>query len=263
MTRRTFLLTPLAAFAQSPDLVPGFHLLSHLRFTDARAAFLTWQREHPTDPMGFVAEAASHLFEEFEHHGVLTTEFFLDDDLFLGGIKGTADPARTKAFEQASDRARKLSTANDANALLALTLATGMAADYAAIITKRQVESLRKIREAEAFGTRLLKIAPTLTDGYVALGAANYILASLPAYKRAFLWFGGMQGNKQRGIEQLTQASRNALYLGPYAKMMLALVLTREKRTADAQRLMNELTAEFPDSRLFAREQAKIEARGI
>jgi hypothetical protein len=263
MTRRTFLLTPLAALAQSPGLVPGFHLLYHLRFADARAVFLNWQREHPKDPMGFVAEAASHLFEEFEHHGVLTTEFFLNDDLLLGGIPGTGDPARTKAFEQANARARQLSSAPEPNALLAQTLATGMAADYAALITKRQIESLRQIRAAEAFGRRLLALAPSVTDGYVALGAANYILASLPSYKRAVLWFGGMQGNKQRGIDQLTQAARGGQYLGPYAKMLLALVFTREKRYTDAVRLMRELTTEFPESPVFAREHAKIRARGL
>lgn len=263
MKRRTFLLLPLAAFAQAPGLVPGFHLLYNLRFADARGFFLTWQRDHPTDPVGFAAEAASHLFEEFEQHGVLTTEFFLDDDRLLGGIKGSGDAARTKAFEQANALARKRSTDNSTNSLLALTLASGMAADYAALITKRQLDSLRFIREAEAFGTRLLRAAPAVTDGYVALGAANYILACLPSYKRAVLWFGGMQGNKQRGMDQLAMASRGGPYLGPYAKMMLALVSTREKRFQDASRLMKELTGEFPESPVFAREQAKIQARGI
>jgi len=267
MTRRELFLLPFAyaVAADAPALVAGFRLLYHLRFTEARAIFLAWQRDHPSDPLGFVSEAASHLFEEFERHGVLSTEFFLDDDLLLGGIKGTADAARTKAFEQANDKARALGDAvlkrndREPNALLALTLATGMRADYAALITKQQFESLGQIRAAESFGRRLLSVAPKVTDGYVALGAANYILASLPAYKRAILWFGGMQGSKERGMDQLAQAARDGLYLGPYAKIFLALALVREKRVADARRLMNELTAEFPDSPLFAREQAKIE----
>ncbi|MEO5922534.1 MAG: hypothetical protein ABIR70_01780 [Bryobacteraceae bacterium] len=243
--------------------MPGFHQLYHLRFAEARAIFLNWQRTHPADPLGHAAEAASHLFEEFEQHGVLTTEFFLDDDLLLGGIKGKADAARTQAFEQANARARKLATGRDATALLALTLVTGMAADYAALITKRQIESLRQIRDAENYGQRLLAVAPQVTDGYVALGAANYILAAMPSYKRALLWFGGMAGNKQRGMDQLSQAARGGPYLGPYAKTMLALVCIREKRNADARRLMNELTTQFPDSPLFARERSKIEARGL
>jgi hypothetical protein len=67
-----------------------------------------------------------------------------------------------------------------------------------------------------------------------------------------------MQGNKQRGMDQLAQAAQSGLYLAPYAKILLALALTREKQVARAQRLMSELTTEFPQSPLFAREQAKI-----
>ena len=88
---------------------------------------------------------------------------------------------------------------------------------------------------------------------------ANYILACLPAYKRAVLWFSGMQGDKQRGIDQLMRAGRGAYYLGPYAKILLALALLREKRGREASQCMQELTAEFPQSPLFARERAKID----
>lgn len=265
MTRRTFLFAPLvAAFGQTNALAQGYRLLYNLRFADARAVFLEWQRSHPDDPMGFVSEAASHLFEEFERHDVLTIEFFLDDDLLLGGIKGTADPARTQAFERANNKARAIaegrlkSNPRDANALLSITLAAGMSADYMCLIAKRQVESLKQLRAAQSYAERLLAVAPTVTDAYMALGAADYILACLPTYKRAILWFASMQGDKQRGMDELARAS-DGEYLGPYAKVMLALALTREKRTKDARKLMSELTATFPDSPLFARERVKID----
>ena len=98
-----------------------------------------------------------------------------------------------------------------------------------------------------------------MTDAYMALGAANYILACLPSYKRAVLWFGGMEGSKQRGMDQLAQAARSGLYLGPYAKIMLALASLREKRNTDAKRLMTELTTEFPESPLFRRERTNVD----
>jgi hypothetical protein len=261
MTRRAFLLAPMAlALAEDKGLVPGYRLLYLLRFTDARAIFLEWQRSHPSDPMGFVSEAASHLFEEFERHGVLTVEFFLDDDRLLGGIKGTADPARTKAFVRANDKARSIAEGQrDANALLALTLASGMQADYLNLIAKRQIESLKQMRAAESYAQRLLAIAPMMTDAYMALGASDYIVACLPVYKRAVLWFGNIQGDKQRGMDELAQAARSGVYLGPYAKIMLALAMVREKRVKEAQGLMHELSTAFPDSPLFSRERVKID----
>jgi hypothetical protein len=205
------------------------------------------------------------LFEEFEAHGVLTTEFFLDDDRLLGGIQGTPNATRTRAFESVCAKGRFLAQSQwkrdpgDTNALLALTLCSGLRADYLSIIEKAQIAGLREIRAADGFAGKLLKAAPRMADAYVALGAANYILGCLPTYKRAVLWFGGMQGDKKRGIDQLAQAARDGDYLVPYAKILLALALLREKRGAEAHRLMRELTNEFPESPLFRRERIAIE----
>jgi len=266
MTRRLFLLLPAGiAFAADDSLRLGFNDLYNLKFTEGRATFLAWQQDHPQDPIGFAAEAASHLFEEFEQHGVLTTEFFMNDDLLLGGIKGTPDPARTAAFEKANERARVLgearlkTDARDPNALLAVTLAAGMRADFLSIIAKRQLDGLGQIKIAEAYGKRLLAVSPNVGDAYMALGAASYIIGCLPGYKRALLWFGGIQGDKKRGMDQLLQATRTGTYLAPFAKVMLALALMREKQPYQALTLMRELTATFPESPLFGRERKKIE----
>lgn len=251
--------------AAAPLLIAGFRALYHLRFDEARAAFRRWQQDRGADPMGYAAEAASHLFEEFERHGVLTTEFFLDDDRLLGGIKGKADPARTAAFEKANDRARALAEGvvekdpRNADALLALTLAAGLNADFSSLILKRQIDSLRQIRLAERYARRLIAVAPERGDGYMALGAASYIIACLPAYKRALLWVGGVQGDKRRGMDELERAASSGAYLAAYAKVMLALANVREKNIGRAQQLLRELTAEYPDSPLFSREFAKIQ----
>ena len=37
----------------------------------------------------------------------------------------------------------------------------------------------------------------------MALGMSNYMIGCLPGYKRAFLWFGGIHGDKQRGMASL------------------------------------------------------------
>lgn len=267
ITRRSFLLLPVSlGLARGQEgLEAGFVHLYHLRFPQGRTTFRTWQQAHPLDPMGHIAEAASHLFEEFEAQDVLTTEFFLDDDRFLDGIRGKPNASRLQAFENANEQGRALAErqhkkdARDTNALLALTLASGMHADSLSILEKKQVAALREIRAADAHGRMLLKLAPTMGDAYVALGAANYILGSLPAYKRAVLWFGGMQGDRGEGLEQLGRAAREGAYLAPYAKVLLALALIREKRAAEASRWMRELVTAFPDSPLFRREQAKID----
>jgi len=78
-------------FQNTPELDAGFRLLYELKPAEARAKFAVWQAAHPGDPLGSAAEAASYLFEECYRQGVLTSEFFLDDERFLGKIAMTVD----------------------------------------------------------------------------------------------------------------------------------------------------------------------------
>ncbi len=249
----------------TPRLDAGFRLLYELRFAEARGQFGEWQKERPGDPFGYTAEAASYLFEEFYRQGVLTSAFFLDDDKLLGGVAAKPDEALRGGFMAANRRARELAQAQlranpgDANALLALTLSTGMLADYAALIEKKQLESLRYVREAERLAKQLLAVAPENADAYVALGAANYIIGCLPGYKRFFLWFGGIRGDRHAGMEQLRLTATRGHYLKPFAKILLALAALREKQVELARLLLAELASEFPGQPLFARELALID----
>lgn len=250
--------------SHAPEIDAGFRLLYELKPAEARAQFAAWQKSHPEDPLGNASEAASYLFEECYRQGVLTSEFFLDDKRFLGKIALKPDPALRTAFFAAVQRAQDLArlrlqaNRNDANALFAMTLRVGLQADYASLIEKHQLESLRMIREADKFAKKLLAVAPDAADAYLTLGAANYIIGSLPAPKRFFLRFAGIRGNKRGGIQQLEIAAAHGRYLRPFAKILLALVALREKQPELARTQLAELVAEFPQNPLFASELAKL-----
>ncbi len=257
-----------AAPAQStPSLDTGFHLLYELKFSDARAQFTAWQKAHPDDSLGYASEAASYLFEELYRQGVFTSEFFLDDKKLLEGVPGKPNETARKSFLASNQRAQELAkrrlaaNPNDADALFALTLTTGMQADYSGLIEKRHLESLKLTRQAEAYAEKLLALKPDAQDAYLALGAANYIIGCLPAYKRFFLWFGGIHGDRERGMAQLEATAQHGHYLQPFAKTLLALASLREKRPERARALFQELTAEFPDNPSFARELSLLEKR--
>src|SRR5580704_2383125 len=53
------------AFTPIPELTSGFQLLYAQQFPEAREKFKNWEAEHPQEPFGEVAVAASYLFEEF------------------------------------------------------------------------------------------------------------------------------------------------------------------------------------------------------
>jgi hypothetical protein len=152
------------------ELEAGFHLLYELKPVEARSQFESWQKSHSEDPLGSAAEAAAYLFEECYRQGVLTSEFFLDDQRFLGKIALKPDPEPRVAFfaadKQGQDLAQQLLQRNpeDTNALFAMALSVGMEADYASLIDKHQMESLKKIREADKYAKRLLVAAPDAAD---------------------------------------------------------------------------------------------------
>jgi hypothetical protein len=252
-----------------PELSSGFHLLYDQDFLQARAIFMEWESQHPEQPFGQIAIAASYLFEEFYRQGVLTSEYFLNDKRFLNGIDGKPDPGRMKSFEEAIERARSLARErldqdpHDAEGLFALTLAAGMESDARLVLKKQHLESLKRLKEANEYAKKLLAQQPDANDAYVAVGAANYIIGSLPGGARFMLWFGGIHGDKKLGMQQLTKTIDHGLYLQDFAKILLALAARREKQNELAVKLLKELTAEFPDSPLYAAELAKAQGKLI
>ena len=247
-----------------PPLDAGFHHLYELNFREARAQFTSYQKDHPDDPMGKAAEAASYLFEEFHQKGVFTSAFFLDDKKLLGGVEGPAVQNRNPAFLRANQQARQMARRNlgsnpkDATSLLVLSMVDGMESDYQALIEKRQLASLSLMRKAQSEAATALSVNPQAQDAYVAIGAGNYIIGCLPSYKRAFLWFGGVHGDRRRGMEQLESAAANGHYLQPFAKVLLALASVREHQPERARALLADLTREFPANPVFAHELALL-----
>ncbi len=148
------------------------------------------------------------------------------------------------------------------NALLALTLANGMQADYDALIAKRDLPCLVLLRQTQQSAQLLLVVNPNADDAYLALGAANYIIGCLPAYKRFFLGIAGIHGSRGLGMQQLRLASEKGHYLRPFAKVLLALTALREHQPQLARSLLTELHREFPENPDFARELAKLDPKG-
>ncbi len=243
----------------------GFRQLYGLEFKHARQEFASYEKARPNDPMGKAAEAASYLFEELNDKGVLSSEFFLDDEKFLKGLGG--DPAQNAnpAFVSANRDAREMAkeqlreNAGDTNAMLVLTMTDGMESDYDQIVERKQIPAVSLTRQAESEASTLLAVDPAAKDAYVALGAGHYIIGCLPAVKRAFLWFGGIHGDRERGMQEMQMAASQGHYLRPFAKILLALAYRREHEPGRARALLTELTEEFPSNTRFAYELSLLQ----
>lgn len=252
--------SPQTVLKAGPSLDAAFSDMYSLKFQAARTQIASYLKIQPNDPLGYAAQAASYLFEEFQQKEVFSSAFFLDDKRFLGGVDGSPDDNRNPNFLSANQKARELAkgrlneNSKDAEALMTLAMTDGMESDYDELIEKKQLASLSMLREADSYANRALAIDPHALDAYVSLGSANYIIGCLPSYKRAFLWVGGIHGDRVRGIAQLQQAATGGHYLRPFAKIMLALASEREHQFARAADLLAQLVQEFPDNPHFSQE---------
>ena len=259
------LATP--AFGSDPELKNGYNLLYEQKFPEARVVFQEWAAKNPAEPFGQLSIAASYLFEEFYRQQVLTSDYFLDDKRFLGGITGTPDPDRIKNFEDATAKARALAAQRlkqnkrDPEGLYAMTLSAGMQSDADSMLLKKHYDALKHLKEANANAEILLADHPDAYDVYVAPGVAYYVIGSLSGSARFILWFGGIHGDKSLGMSKVEKTAENGNYLKPFARILLALSARREKKTDLAIKNLKELTEEFPGNTVYETEYAKALGR--
>jgi hypothetical protein len=249
----------------STALDHGFTGLYNLDFTGAQRDFSSWQTQHPEDPVGPVSEAAGLLFSEFNRLGVLEGQFFDSDESFLSRSKLSPDPVLHSHFQAALDRAQLLAhnrlakDPKDRDALFALTLSSGLQADYAALIEKKNLASLHFAKEASVWAQQLLAICNDCSDALVATGFSKYIIGSMNAPTRWLLRMGGMPGDKQGGIADLQTTAQHGHYLAPFARILLAIAYVRDKNKIRALELLTALRTQFPGNTLFPREIARLQ----
>ena len=247
------------------ELDRGFLGLYNLDFEGAQKNFSSWETQHPDDPVGPVSQAAGFLFSEFNRLGVLEGQFFENDDSFAARSKLSPDPEVRGRFETAVDHAQALAharlnkDAKDRDALFALTLASGLQADYAALIEKKNLASLHYAKEASAWAQQLLAICNDCSDVLVATGFSKYIIGSMSAPVRWLLRMGGLPGDKRGGISDLQTTAEHGHYLAPFARVLLAIAYVRDKDKIHALELLIALRAQFPGNTLFPREIARLQ----
>jgi hypothetical protein len=243
----------------------GFSGLYNLDFAGAQKDFTTWQQQHPDDPVGPVSEAAGFLFSEFNRLGVLEAQFYENDSAFNDRPKLSPDPAVKEHFLAAIGRAENLAhgrlnkAPQDRDALFALTLSSGLQADYAALIEKRNLASLHFTKQASASAEQLLAVCHDCYDALLATGFSKYIIGSMAAPVRWVLRMGGLPADKEGGIADLQTTAAHGHYLAPFARILLAIAYVREKNKSGAIEMLSGLRSEFPGNSLFPREIARLE----
>ncbi len=179
---------------------------------------------------------------------------------------GTADPAVRDRFDAAIEKAESIAHARlaknpkDRDALFALTLTNGLQGDYAALIEKRNLASLKYTKDATGWAQQTLAVDPQCYDAYLASGFSKFIIGSLNAPMRWLIRLGGLSGDKQEGIKELQLTAAHGRYLAPFANILLAMAYVHENDKPRARELLTNLREQFPANPLFAQEIARLDS---
>jgi hypothetical protein len=255
---------PILGSAVSLDA--GFRLLYDLDFTQAHQVFTKWEYQHPNEPMGPVSDAAGMLFSEFDRLGVLESQFYESDGAFAARKKQSPDPAVrdrfNKTLDQAEASAHSLLAHDPKNrdALFALTLSAGLRSDYAAMIEKRNLVSLRYTKESSVWAAQVLAVDPNCYDAHLATGFTRYVVGSMSLPVRWILRMGGINGDKEGGIAELQMTADHGRYLAPLARILLAIAYVRDHNQTKARAILASLHTEYPRNALFVRELALLDS---
>lgn len=255
---------PLLAATPADPIGETYHRLYNLDFAGAHKILDEYEAKQPSDPIGPAVRGAAYLFYELDRLKILEGEFFSNDKKISSDDKLQPDPRIREKFFAAITRAQHLADAriqkapNETQALFAYCLTEGMRTDYMALVEKKQLRSLSYAKRAHNYALQVIKADPNFTDAYLTTGLTEYLVGSLPFFIRWFVKFEQVDGSKDQAVARLNRVAEKGRYLGPFARILLAIIHLREKRPGKAQELMAGLSRDYPQNYLFKKEAEKL-----
>ncbi len=253
-----------ASVSNEPEVQEAFDDLYNFNFPAAHAVLNRYINAHPQQPLPYAIRASAYLFYELDRLGILESQFLVSDKRIAEKKSLTPDPdVRTrllKALDDAQSRAATVLAANpnDRDALFAMCIVTGVTTDYMALVEKRQIASLSPAKRSNSYAQQLLKLNPPCYDAYMTAGLSEYMVGSLPFFVRWFVRFDNVQGSKEQGVKNLQLVARQGRYFKAFAKILLGIIYLREKKPKETEKLLAELSHDYPSNPLFRRELAKL-----
>ncbi|HEX4603704.1 MAG TPA: hypothetical protein VH724_06900 [Candidatus Angelobacter sp.] len=261
----------VSAQTQNMDalLDQSFSSMYNLRFDEALRLAESAKNMAKDDPVPWVAQACAVLFREFDRMHILRSELFGSDNGFIDGPAIAWAPQSRKDFDNALATAEKLAqerlkqSKDDARALFSLSLANGLRADDAALISKKKFSALSYTKTATGYSERLLARSPDYYDAYIATGMGKYIIGGKAAPVRWMLRLGGFKGDQEQGLKELALVADHGRFLAPFARILLAFDDLRRKHPMEARKKLEWLREHYPNNPLFSQELAKLDRPSI
>jgi tetratricopeptide (TPR) repeat protein len=246
-----------------------------------RASDLTYNLDHdeamrllrqavaldPGDPANHRALASTIWLNILFRRGAVTVDHYLGS-FSRASVELKKPPADLDAeFKRALARAIELSeqrvaaAPRNAQAHYDLGTALGLRASYIASVEGRLLAGFRAARRSYDEQERVIALDPSRHDAGLIVGTYRYLVSTLSFPMRWVAYVAGFGGGKDRGLRLIEQAAAGKGEDRTDAMFALVLLYNRERRYADALRILDELRRRYPRNRLVLLEAGATATR--
>ena len=242
----------------------GFDFFYNLDYDQAIRVFQRLRDADPKDPALHNHVATVSFYRQLYLAGVLQGDLFANSNRFFRNRKIQPDPALEKTFRDANESAIQLcerrlkQNGGDQDALFDCGNAYASRASWQGLIERSKIATLVSGRKANEFNEELLRANPLCYDANLIPGLFQYVVGSMPGSLKFFLYFAGIQGDKEQGVRQVEIVAHSGTRNKHDARVMLAVIYRREKRFADARNTLAELALAYPRNYIFPLEIASV-----
>jgi tetratricopeptide (TPR) repeat protein len=244
---------PKQLYVQSTDA------MYNLDFSTAQHGYETLTQDYPDNPDYWNALASSIWLKITLDQQKLNLESFSGRSTF--GTKESHEklnPEDEKRLRDtikiAIDKADAIlkKNPNDVRALYAKGNSNATLATFEATVKRSYLNANSSAQTAKKLHQQVLKLDPSFDDARISIGTYDYVVGVIPSFVKVLISLFGVSGaGKEAGIQQLQLAAAKGKFASTDAKMVLAVIYSRERRYDDALRMMNDLHAKYPRNFLF------------
>jgi tetratricopeptide (TPR) repeat protein len=238
----------------------------HYYNLDHEAAIQDFERilaRHPNDPFAVNHLISAIQIRELYRMGAMNSGEYSNDN-FIGKAHRPADPAQKERIKQLVEQAEKLENAelardpNNVDMLYARGVTRGQFALYTALIERAWFSALRNAVGARHDHERVLELDPKYTDAKLVVGAHNYVMGNLPLAVKIAVALVGLSGDKEKGLQYLSDAYRANGETSVDAGIVLMVFLRREHRYGEALQIAGAMSPRFPRNYLLPLEEGNL-----
>jgi tetratricopeptide (TPR) repeat protein len=263
-----FLLLWTAATATGADplIDKGYEHFYSVEYPQAVAAFEKAVAAQPGDAARRNHLAQALLFSLMYRSGALESQLVTGADSFVRRAKLEATPEEERRFMNEIDRALELTRASvearppDWDAMYAHGVALGLRGTYNFLVRRAWLDSLKDLTAGRRLHNRVIEAQPKRIDARMMQGVHDYVVGSLPWGYRALGFLAGIRGDREHGMKTLELVAREGVDNQVDAMILLGVAYRRERRSADAVPILEELERRYPRNFLFVFELAEMYA---